>query len=920
MIIDFYKGNGGGGSGSGSTGPQGYQGPQGPQGLDGIGTQGPQGNDGVDGKEGPQGVEGSQGPQGENGINQDPTKLKAVSSLPESADTGDVVSVVESTNVSFGEWRDNDTYAAYAYDFIFDPREYSTAMQGMECTVLQFTGFDEDAGENTNNTLTIYYDESNGWSVRYEDGIEKNDDSFALLPMSEPQASETTHTVYVNVADSEISGIQIDIIYTDYEDRYKITVFADAEEGSDPLPYDYTFNDSAHSSSVSVKQYDGSDWVEVGSGSGSGATGPQGPQGADGADGAPGPQGAAGSNGADGAQGPQGNDGIDGKEGPQGADGAQGPQGAEGAQGPAGGGGAGGDSNVLRSVSGTPSGLSAGDVWAYSIPASEAVYNDDFVDTGYFEIEYDRYGDGNPQAIRLDAAALDGNSIGFRYACYGWDDGITVGFNSGEMSIDKDSWTQIDGTHIKLTSSDWMEQTGGKTVYIELVQDSVQSSDFYVYFYTDGPDKIWIYGISDNSYAYIYTGTVTPAHPIIAEAYQYEQAPDTVIASGNTAPTTQYRLMDVNVFNWPSVRTEVGYVTSVANDTYYIYLNPNQTAELYDGNTFVASAAVSESISRLDSNNNIFAFSNTDVSTYYRVRVRYNKTANQFTSSLLPTVVETGVTNTKLAKVTELPTEAQLLPKFSKDANSDNILSINYWDHIGPVWQNRTDVVTDGLRWLDSYSNVQSGAVLTKLDDYNLVWKDTEEPIKIEALSTLPTQTKDGNVHAYANASGYGIVQAQSGFTTIGWAAGTSEMSGYTQFRVPYTATNAGITEFYFDNPGDEGHNLWWHYYEDKGYGAWDGDNVPFVGQDEYGEFSGTDPWGVSISSVKSGDYLVVTFGTGVTSANEVREDTEIYTNYIAHIYANVVMSDSIARIWKGSQSEYDNLSSYDNNTFYIII
>ena len=99
MIVNKYF-NGGGGSGSGSTGPQGYQGPQGPQGLDGIGTQGPQGNDGVDGKEGPQGVEGSQGPIGMQGPagsgaqGGDNTILKAVSELPESADTGDVVALV----------------------------------------------------------------------------------------------------------------------------------------------------------------------------------------------------------------------------------------------------------------------------------------------------------------------------------------------------------------------------------------------------------------------------------------------------------------------------------------------------------------------------------------------------------------------------------------------------------------------------------------------------------------------------------------------------------------------------------------------------------------------------------------------------------------------------------------------------------
>ena len=101
---------------------------------------------------------------------------------------------------------------------------------------------------------------------------------------------------------------------------------------------------------LSFWYWDGTQWVQVGSGAGgatgpqgpagpvgpagaNGATGPAGPAGADGADGATGPAGPAG---VDGATGPQGPAGADGATGPAGADGADGADGATGPQGPAG--------------------------------------------------------------------------------------------------------------------------------------------------------------------------------------------------------------------------------------------------------------------------------------------------------------------------------------------------------------------------------------------------------------------------------------------------------------------------------------------------------------------------------------------------------------------------------------------------------
>lgn len=130
MIIDFYKGNGGGGSGSGSTGPQGPQGPQGYQGADG--------QNGINGQDGAQ---GPQGPQGQDGINQEPTKLMAVSELPESGETGDVVALFKTIGM---------------YDTIFAPN-----------TAVTFDGSDilSVTAENGYGTLVVNAFDDGGTSV-----------------------------------------------------------------------------------------------------------------------------------------------------------------------------------------------------------------------------------------------------------------------------------------------------------------------------------------------------------------------------------------------------------------------------------------------------------------------------------------------------------------------------------------------------------------------------------------------------------------------------------------------------------------------------------------------------------------------------------------------------------------------------------
>lgn len=272
---------------------------------------------------------------------------------------------------------------------------------------------------------------------------------------------------------------------------------------------------------------------------------------------------------------------------------------------------------------------------------------------------------------------------------------------------------------------------------------------------------------------------------------------------------------------------------------------------------------------------------------------------------------ESGNTvGSRLAKASELPNKINLVP--DGEPNYGNILKYDdkpRWVHpaalIPPIFIN---IPTEG-----NYQDYPTYLKRSGREEFE--WTKLERN-SIEAVSALPNTSIDGNVYAYANASGYGIVQAQSGTPVQGWMEGTTEITGYTQIRVPYTASDTTFLEFGFVGYSDL-HNLWWHYEEGENP-HWDGDNVPIDEQVD-GEFSGVDGDGVSISCVRDGDYLVVTFGEVVESVVEI-ENTEIYGTYVAPNYTNAVTSDTIKSIWKGTQQEYDALSSYDNNTFYVII
>lgn len=423
----------------------------------------------------------------------------------------------------------------------------------------------------------------------------------------------------------------------------------------------------------------------------------------------------------------------------------------------------GGDNTILKTSDEMPVDIEVGDVYATHIDAEGVVIGDDWTDSGEQNIQYDREGDGNPQAIRI--AVSENDVIHLSWAIEPWDFGQDITIGDGVLILDDDYGFSGNGTsELRFVDESWMEITGGKSVIVFLDNGTL-------YLYTEDNSMIWIYGVSDNNTGNnVYEGEVTPSHPAFDNVYQ--------------------------------------------------------AVEDEGGNTV----------------------------------------------------------GSRLAKASELPNKINLVP--DGEPNYGNILKYDdkpRWVHpaalIPPIFIN---IPTEG-----NYQDYPT--YLKRSGQEEFEWTKLERN-SIEAVSALPTTSIDGDVYAYANASGYGIVQAQSGTPVHGWMEGTTEITGYTQIRVPYTASDTTFLEFSFVGYSDL-HNLWWHYEEGENP-HWDGDNVPIDEQVD-GEFSGVDGDGVSISCVRDGDYLVVTFGEVVSSAVEI-ENTEIYGTYVTPNYVEMATMDYV--------------------------
>lgn len=258
------------------------------------------------------------------------------------------------------------------------------------------------------------------------------------------------------------------------------------------------------------------------------------------------------------------------------------------------------------------------------------------------------------------------------------------------------------------------------------------------------------------------------------------------------------------------------------------------------------------------------------------------------TGEITPAVPETmGVyqyndgTVVELATKDDIPAKINLVP--NGEPNYGNILQYN--DR--PEWVHPSNITNAQLINIgtDAGSEDKYPQVLTQKSQGEFLWSAPEK--KLEAVSALPTTYVDGAVYALANASGYGVYQTQSGTSEMTWVhfdANTETIpTGWTQARVPYNDDGeSNLVGLHINNCDDEV-NLYWHPEEAENK-HWDGVD----GEQNDGEFTMTDSCGNSISCVRNGDYLVLTFSDPVVYVGETWNHTELYVEGIVPNYVKI--------------------------------
>jgi hypothetical protein len=678
-------------------------------------------------------------------------------------------------------------------------------------------------------------------------------------------------------------------------------------------------------------------------GNGGGGSGERGPQGYQGPEGPQGPQGANGQDGAD------GKDGLDGQTGPQGAEGAQGPQG------PAGSGGT-GDNFILKSSSGTPENIGAGDVFAtHEDATTEAVYGNDWTDTGYQTLTFEDAIGYHPQAIRV--AYTEWAQFSLSFGLGGWNGAISFNIENGAFnvsSVNPGEWN-ISATHIELTEKSWLEKAG-ETLYLDLVGE-------YFYIYTDGDGNILLNSVDENMMNNVYVGEVIPAHGDIDKVFQASKKSepnvkieldgariDGTVDDPEQVVTFNVGKMKISFYD-PSI--VMGNVCDLESFGTYFHLFYDGIAGAWtlfgsDGENVLIKIGDGESGSADFGDGNVYLSYSDGVLT------AYTDNEKGWQNWDMGPTHEVVVFN-ELAKVSDLPAKKQLLPQ---GWNAAEVLMSNGSEET-PIWFGRGSIIVDGMREAYDYQEGSGPMVLERDNFWDIGWKKLDKTV-LNAKDELPIESEDGAVYALSS-SGYGIYQAQSAHTGYDWfnlEDKTIPQGSVTKVRVPYNDNGeSNICHFKTDPNGSGDWNLYWHP-EDPSNRHWDG--VPDGYSQNDGEFNAVDQWGNTMVATKVGDYIEVTFGAPLYDGGEpihTYRNTEVYTEGTIADYRRVafydeiggggvgsqgpqgpqgaegaqgpqgpmpsgaVTSSTITTIWRGTQAEYNALSpNYDNNTFYIIL
>jgi len=595
------------------------------------------------------------------------------------------------------------------------------------------------------------------------------------------------------------------------------------------------------------------------------------------------------------------------------------------------------DFTTLKSVSQVPATLENGDVYALYTPSADAQYEvSAWTETGEYTISFDHH----VQAIKVHIKQAGHFDFGFNNNA-DWHDGFGFdieadgkdGYIFSIKDYDSSRW-EVSEQSVKFIATEWMEKTGGKTLYLDIREDN---GDYYLYIYTDDVEVIWINDVGQNTIdGEIQEGTVIPAHDAYDQVFQanVKTEPNVKIElEGNARvdgtldnPTQIVTMSDGQMkISFHDNSNVQGVICDLESNGTYFHLYYDVST---DGWTLFGSDGENVLIKITDGESGSADFGDGNAYLSYSdgVLTAYTDNEKGWKNWDMGATHEVVVSN-ELAKIEDLPTKKQLVPNFDKDGWNYKVLTVDSWSDIGTSWREDTEVLRHALQNLEGFNDGEKGRVLTVKDYWGIEWQQPDM-VTTEAVEELPVETKDGNMFALANASGYGIYQAQSshtGYNFFNLEGKTIPQGVITKFRVPYTDTaESDFVHIKTDANGSGEMNLYWHP-ENPENKYWDiGDPN---GMNQYSaEFSLTDYWGNSLVAVKVGNYIEVTFGAPIYQGDDTistSRNTEVYTEGNVADYKSVVMSNSITNIVKLTQAEYDALVSggtVDANTFYVII
>lgn len=592
-------------------------------------------------------------------------------------------------------------------------------------------------------------------------------------------------------------------------------------------------------------------------------------------------------------------------------------------------GGEGGDNTILKAVSGAPATLENGDVFAIHTPSADTQYEvSAWTETGEYTISFDH----PVQAIKVHIKTNGHFDFGFNDS--DWHDGFgfdieadgEYGYVFDAGDYDSSRW-EVSEQDVKFIAPEWMAKTDGKTLYLAIRENN---DDYYLYIYSEDVELIWITDVAQNeTEGEVQEGTVIPAHDAYDQVFQanittepnvkIELEGDARVDGTLDNPTeivTKYNgQMKISFYDNSNVQGVICDLESYGTyfHLYYDYSTDGWTLFDSDEENTLIKIQDGESGSADFGDGNAYLSYSDGVLTAYTDYEKGWKNWEMGDGGEVLTPVE-------IAKVTDLPAENRLVPRFNKDEDSNKVLFIDYWNPNGLVWQSQNDLVRNVFATYEGLGG-STGKALIQKDAYTFAWEHID---RIYPISLLPVQaqkgmsftTEDGIFHAgdeeFDTTNLYEIENHND------W----DNPTGGTQLIISGSNYNNRVG-FKFEGYGDDFMLIWYG-------GDWGTEWLENVTQDNgnlTGYTTGT-PIEIIVAYDGTNDVFEITCGepwAGLYAGND--EDNHYSQYFVANLpvtkYSKSVTSNSINSIVKLTQAEYDALVSggtVDENTFYLIV